>query len=503
MSTTITTTFEWLPRLRDAVRVADSAAFAVEPRVVRRVISEEHNVARIAFQVPHSLAYVIPRNRMRGLVHPDELGLRSWDEIPERVILISAPTEKQFERMQYEDVLLRSWRLLFHARIDLRFSLLRENDQLTDADIRRRIDDIGQVEFDEIARVLARESLLFEPDDPLAAYCEFAAIYFEFLFFSPEAIDVWFPSIEDRERIENILRQDVDPGTFFTELRLDGAAEPDFNEQDWLEGVEAKRQDESHIRTNASENPGRFRRLMRRSERAGARGNSVSAAVFALQASECAPVDDLPVASAKSLEEIDRLVQRLQAALGFDDEAARAWHRAIVKLLRYSIDGFWNSDKKLLYDLQKVCVDFERDTYSVDLVKWIVSLGKIPIKRPLPNQREVMMSKHLSIAASRLPSIRIGGEDREQLARLLHEAAASAETQMRNRLRPLLEETLHEVDVRPEKVPEKVACKKLVEEALDCVAERGYLTMGYLRDSLSRQQYEDDGPVTCFRNLPR
>ena len=34
--------------------------------------------------------------------------------------------------------------------------------------------------------------------------------------------------------------------------------------------------------------------------------------------------------------------------------------------------------------------------------------------------------------------------------------------------------------------PEEVAFDKLTEEALDCIAERGYLTMGYLRDAISR-----------------
>ena len=45
----------------------------------------------------------------------------------------------------------------------------------------------------------------------------------------------------------------------------------------------------------------------------------------------------------------------------------------------------------MLYELQKVCTDYERDLYAVDLVEWARSLFRRRIKRPLPEQREVLL----------------------------------------------------------------------------------------------------------------
>ena len=84
--------------------------------------------------------------------------------------------------------------------------------------------------------------------------------------------------------------------------------------------------------------------------------------------------------------------------------------------------GIWTVEARLLYDLQKVCVDHERDVYTVDLVEWALSLGPAPVKRHLPNQRDVLMLKHLRSAARRLAAARISDDQRRQLARLVQEA---------------------------------------------------------------------------------
>jgi hypothetical protein len=187
-----------------------------------------------------------------------------------------------------------------------------------------------------------------------------------------------------------------------------------------------------------------------------------------------------------ALRDVQRLVKRLQVALVFDDETAIDWYVSLVGLLVHSIEGFWSADKRLLHDLQKVCVDHEREIYTVDLVRWAFSAGRSTLKRTLPNQREVLMSKHLSNATHRLVASKLTGGERRKLSGLLHEAAHSAEHQMRTRLRPLAQDALKEVGLAPSDVPEKVAFNKLTEELLDGVAKRGFLSMGNLRDAISR-----------------
>jgi hypothetical protein len=136
--------------------------------------------------------------------------------------------------------------------------------------------------------------------------------------------------------------------------------------------------------------------------------------------------------------------------------------------------------------LQKVCVDHEREIYTVDLVEWAGSWGQRPIRRGLPSQREVLMSKHLRSATRRLAVVRLSDGQREQLSGLLCDAVTRAEQRLRQRLRPRITAALDDVALVPVNRPEKVARQKLIEELLDRVVERGFLTMGDLRDGLSR-----------------
>ena len=468
------------------MHAVDPTAILVQARVVRRVIRAKHELARYGVTVPHAESCTGNREQMRGVVHPDELGFSDESQIPELAILLAEPAEKELEELSVQELMLRTWRQLFHARVDCELQSQIDSQALTTPDIRRHIDAIGQVRFDEIHAVLQRENRLPNPDDRVAAFWEFVAMYSEFRWFAQGSVHTWFPSLDNLQRIDGILQPLVDGEHVFRSTRLYGAPEPDHALPVTFDDGSHSQLDRDELFASGEVSRRRFRRLMRRADKAGRRGNSVSAALYALDAASVAPADGIVDASTRALDEIHRLTDRLQVALDFDNEQAEDWRSALIGLLRRSASGFWNPDKRLLYDLQKVCVDHEREIYTVDLVKAIVSLGKLPIKRPLPNQREVMMSKHLASATARLVSVRLSGPDRERLAQLLRNAADSAERQMRGRLRPLLVDTLEQVDLEPNSVPERVAFNKLVDECLDCIALRGYLTMGHLRDAVSR-----------------
>src|SRR5207244_4231284 len=85
--------------------------------------------------------------------------------------------------------------------------------------------------------------------------------------------------------------------------------------------------------------------LLRRAEQAAARGNNVRAALLRTRA---APPEAAP-AGARS--ELDRLAQRLQAALGLDDRQAEDWRQALRPLLAPAARGVWPAAARLLYDL--------------------------------------------------------------------------------------------------------------------------------------------------------
>ena len=184
--------------------------------------------------------------------------------------------------------------------------------------------------------------------------------------------------------------------------------------------------------------------------------------------------------------DVDHLIGRLQAAMEIEKASPQPWQESLFALVSQTPRGIWTVEARLLYDLQKVCVDHERDVYTVDLVEWALSWGRRPVKRQLPSQRDVLMLKHLRSAARRLAVVRISDDQRRQLAVLVHDAIDRVESRLRQELRPKIAAALDEVGLTPQNLPERVARKKLIEELLDQICERGFLSMGDLRDAISR-----------------
>ncbi len=121
------------------------------------------------------------------------------------------------------------------------------------------------------------------------------------------------------------------------------------------------------------------------------------------------------------------MIGRLQAALQLSPEGPQPWHDSLRGLVLLSADGYWTSEARLLYDLQKVCVDYEREISRIDLVRWLFSFGRRPVKRPLPNQRDVLASQHLHGAQRRLASVRLAESQRKHLAALIRSAMEKVE----------------------------------------------------------------------------
>lgn len=476
-----------LTELRTAVRDNANDAYLVEPRVVRRIMRELHGFARLSTSIPHTDVIVVASDDVRLLAHPDELGLESFQHLPDRLILIAQPEEFELELHGRDQLFLQIRARLYHGCIDLHLHRQLRDHRLSRSMIQEAIDRVGQVEFDEAHAVLQAEQRLVNVDSHVEAWCEFVAVYLQLFQFSPDLLSVWFPSLTSQQVLP-VLAEYVRYDELFKASELEGAPEPD--------NVSGAMRDEARVareRKDWSDLGGRqpsarrYARLVRKRTRWSDRGNTVAAGVCAIKAAESATTsEDREFAMDAARSDVEALAIRLHEALKFDEADLDRWRKALWELLQNSTRGFWNSDKRLLYDLQKVCLDHERIIYQVDLVKWIVSRGKRPLRRPLRNLREVMMAKHLASSASRLVYVRLSGAEREELSHLIHVAARLAESQMRERMRPAVQETIEEVGLKAHSVPEKVAFDKMVEESLDCITQRGYLTMGYLRDAISR-----------------
>ena len=476
-----------IEELRRALTRADHAAFLVEPRVIRRVIRERFGFAQLSASIPHVESQIVPLEDVESLVHPDELGLETFSDLPAVCLLICQPDEDEMQHWPMQELLLQVWRRLFHAQID-RELVQRLSTSLDRANVQERIAGIGQVEFDEAHFVLRSEIRLVDPESRIEAWRELVASYLEMKYFAPDLLAVWFPSIAGRTEIDEVLVRDVSAEEILNRTQLYGATKPDLTphavrdemrlvntRRDWSMGIGIIPSDRAYVKQ------------LRRRDRTNERGNTVAAIVSAIRAMQRATSEEKrSAAQEKARADVRYLVERLRRAIEFPDEDTEAWQASLWELATNSVHGFWNSEKRLLYDLQKVCLDHERVTYKVDLVKWVVSRGRRPLRRPLNSLREVMMAKHLASSTAKLVYVRLSGVERDRLTGLLQRAASLAKEQMRQRMRPVLQQTLHDVHLEPTSIPEQVAFDKLTEDSLDCIADRGYLTMGYLRDAISK-----------------
>lgn len=473
-----------LDELEQLVRQADPAVVLVAPRVLRRVIRLDRRITAFGFRVPHSMSYVILRERLFDCVTRFELELPSSRELSDTVLMLRRPDEEELQHRPAGEVLYEYWRHLFHVRVHLELQRRVAGGQLTEDDVLDRLRRIGAPQYAEIRSVLQRDDLLLPPRSDLSAYVEFAAVFFELRYFAPEQVPWNFPALADHDAVANVLGEDVDHGPLYAATRLAGAQRPEprgeYDEPSDAAGEPLDKQDP--LRPS----PPAYWRFIARAERAGSVGNTVKAAVLRCKAARVALADRVQPMRALAVAELSRLAARLQTALQLTAEEGQEWAAALVPLLQHADHGFRSVESRLLYDLQKVCVEHERGVFTIDLLGWLRSLGRSPLRRQLSLLREVMVAQHLQRAARKLTTSRLTGPARRQLSQLIDSAVARLQQRVRERLRPVLVEALAAEGEPPRNVPERVAFRKIVEELLDHIVRRGYLSFGHIRDTLSQ-----------------
>lgn len=459
-----------LYELDRALKAVEPAALLVPPRILRRVIRGDH-AEDLPLLVPHRKAYLIDGRKLLTLADADEVSLPSDQAPPPTAILLELPDSQYLTDTPRRLVMLRYWRLLFHMQVHRALQA-----KLSPDEIRSRLDAIGPVAVDEARNVLLREGLLLAPEDDAALYVELAAVYLDLQHFDSRALPFYFPALVGLPRVAEMFEADVGARDLVLSTRLRGAADPAGSLAPAAERpprAEATHASRSEIAAKVS-----------RAEAAAAVGNQVRAALLHAEAAQMSGSEDRAAAEA----ELDKLLARLAPALDAEPDVTASARPVLLALLPLAADGVWPVEARLLYDLQKVCIDHERDLYAVDLVESILSLGRRPVQRPLPGHQAVLILKHLHSALARLTSTRLGDVERRQAAAFLQSAIHHCEERLRDRFRPILTTALDDVGLVPHNYPERVSRHKLVEELLDKICERGFLTMGDLRDAVSRNQ---------------
>ncbi len=476
-----------LAQLERALRSVDPAVCLAPSRILRRVIKKDRQIVGPGLRVPHAKSYVIRRDILLKYATREELNLPADRELPETVILLVAPEASKLAASDNDGALTRFWRLLYHARVHLALDQRIAEGRLTVAGVRHRIQQLGQAEFDAARVVLNEEDYLLAPRDDRSSWIEFAAVYLELDAFAPGLRERYFPGLKDGGVIDALLAEDVDSSDLLKRTRPPGA--PDLAEvrQRFAE-AESPRVPLVEASLESRPDAARYRELSEEADRARAAGNVVRAAVQRFRAAGAATLRTARSVRNTARGELAVLADRLRVALGLSETDVQDLRRLLPSLLPAAAHQAWPAERRLLYDLQKVCVDHENELFAADLVGWAVSFGKRPIKRPLPDQREVLLLRHLNSARRRLTAARITDDERRDLDHVLFTAARRREDRLRHRFRPKIVAVLDEVGLAPQNRPEQVSRDRLVEELLDRIVERGFFTVGDLRDGIARGQ---------------
>lgn len=485
-----------LAQLLERVRAVDPSAVLVAPRILRRVIRLHRELPGVALHVPHRKSYEIDRADLLHYVSPAELRVPA-DSLPERVLLLRAPTAQQ-RSVPAGQVLLVYWRLLFHAHVHRALATRTARGLLGPAEIQARIDALGAVEFDEARQVLRQEKYLFDDADLAAVYEEFAAVYLELATFDRARLKHTFPAPLDPAAVEEVLRADVPAEAIFHRTRLPGSDEPDQPPPAVVEPVDV-------VPAPAATTAEAPAVLLARADEVSRRGNQVRAAILRVQAARAVPGGEQSGLRGSAYQDVARLARRLRLALGFPDAREPEWLRCLWALVEPAARGVWTREARLLYDLQKVCVEYEKPLYAADLVEWIVSGFRRPVKRPLPDLPLVLAVKHLQKAELRLAAVRLPDTERRRLGELIQSALAGTTTRLRQTLGPRLSAALDAVGLPPASTAERLDRDRLVEELLDRVIERGHLSLGDLRDAVARNRLklaDLSGPGEFFLGDP-
>lgn len=460
-----------LAELQRTLTSVEPAAVLVPPRVMEAIIRQVLKLSGMVWSVPHAQSWIVDRTLLFRHVDQADLVLATDQVLPATVILLSWPSEEELQREKEATVLLQLWRQLFHASIHQAVDRCWDDAVLTPARLRDHIEVIGPTAFEEIRNILIQENILMADARDRAVFDEFAATFLELFSFSPTLLGSFFPGLGEPHAIKELLDRDLDSEALLRRTRLPGAPNPMVAAED-----------------TTSEANAFFRTLEESSRSALETGNMVGAAIQLQRAVRVAPADEAPQTRKQAERLLADLVHRLKNALELPDDEVAGWGRLLPILLDKADQGSRAPEAALLHELQNICLDHEREMYKLDIVEYVMSAGRRPLKRPLPSQRLVRITRTLRGAVPNLTAARLSDTDRRELESLLEKALQRTENRVRSRFRPLVTNALQDVGLAAKNPLEAVAFSKMVEEILDRVIDSGFLTFSDLRDTISRNQ---------------
>jgi hypothetical protein len=465
--------------IEQALRSAVPEAVFASPRVVRRIIRADLDLPLLRARVPHRESIALPPAQLLELAD-DVWALPTT--LPETVLLVARPDPEAFAAATPAALLTQYWRRVAHGCLDIAARQLLADEPADGPEFRDLVGRVGEIPFAEAVAVLAQEGQLRDPADRREAMAEFIATVLELRAFAPEHLEAWFPAAGDHDRLVHLFNALIDGEEIIARTRPAGLDRP-------VPPVAAQPSqfDQPPVRT---EPPGRLSRrvagfLHRRTLTAARRGNDVRGALLQWRLRELTRGDPAGQSRADRgvARRIGRLARRLTAAVGGGEFDAATIAQPLAAVLDRAGGSAWSQPARFLYDLQKICVDSERESYRTRLLSWAFTLV-----RPLPAQRVALVHRHAAAAFRRLPALDLPLPAAETAVAMLGSIMRSTEAAVRTRLGPAIRGSLAAACLEPGTLVEQTAFDKLVDELLDDIVERGFESFGNVRDAVSRSQ---------------
>ena len=465
--------------IEQGLRAAVPEAVFASPRVVRRIIRADLDLPLLVARVPHRESIALSPARMLELA--DDV----WalpERCPETILLVARPDPAPLTAGDSVGLLREYWRRLYHGCLDIAARHCLATHAAAGEDFARLVHDVGETAFDEARSVLVQEGRVREGDGTRTVLAEFIAVFLEFVTFAPDLLPVWFPALEDGQGLRDRLASLVDAPAILSRTRPEGLA---------THGSQPPAIDTAEPSTSAAQPIGAPRPVGRltaaalrsRAAAAARRGNDVRAALLLWRFR----ADDADT-GASFERRVVALARRLERAVGLDGVASETTRTIVRGLLDRAAGSAWSQPARLLYDLQRACVDSERESYRTRLLAWAFSLGRVPLIRPLPSQRVALVHRHLAAAFRRLKALDPADTLRRDATDLLMAGLAATESIVRDRLGPEVRRAVTGAGLVPTTLVEEAALDTLVDELLDGVVSRGFESFGALRDAVSRNQ---------------
>jgi len=444
--------------LQSVLVAIEPAARLVPVRALRRAIRLSHKRDHFHPHAAHDRCWRVRRDQLFELLTPGELGLSPAEPAAE-LLLIPTPREEVTQQTWRQ-----LWRTLFHAAVDRAFDDAVRFGRIEPQLLRDVPRTLGPAKWHALEALAKEENLIDGHDLPEQVVREIVALALEVEHFSPGQWNTYFPGISPDEETLVTIGSALDSARIYQATRP-----PRLSSGPVMSAAPASAL--SMLPTPVSDAD------RARVAKWADRGNHLRASILLHRAGDPAASDHL-----------NRLLRRLQAVLELTREQVREWEHSLRLLLPRAAAGGWPLERRLLYDLQRACLAIERPTYAADLVEWIITFGRRPIKRPLPKTKWVEATRRFRAAWRYAERLVEAVPEARPLIELTEHAAHQTEHKARDDLRPELNAVLDEVGLVPQSVAERLSRDKLVGELLDVACDRGFLRIGDLRDAIARNR---------------